>query len=39
MKEQHLPDVAVQTHVLRRSGLDVGRMEVMHLNRACAYPT
>ena len=38
VKEQHLPDVAVQAHVLRRSGLDVGRMEVMHLNRACAYP-
>ena len=38
VKEQHLPDVAVQTHVLRRSGLDVSRMEVMHLNRACAYP-
>lgn len=38
VKEQHLADVAVQTHVLRRSGLDVGRMEVMHLNRACAYP-
>ncbi len=38
VKEQHLPDVAVQTHVLRRSGLDVARMEVMHLNRACAYP-
>jgi predicted RecB family nuclease len=38
VKEQHLADVAIQTHVVRRSGLDVGRMEVMHLNRACAYP-
>lgn len=38
VKLQHLADVAVQAHVLRRSGLDVGRMEVMHLNRACAYP-
>jgi len=38
VKAQHLPDVAVQAHVLRRSGLDVRRMEVMHLNRACAYP-
>jgi hypothetical protein len=38
VKEQHVPDVAVQAHVLRRSGLDVARMEVMHLNRACAYP-
>ena len=38
VKAQHVPDVAVQAHVLRRSGLDVRRMEVMHLNRACAYP-
>jgi hypothetical protein len=38
VKAQHLPDVAVQTHVLRRSGIDVARMEVMHLNRGCAYP-
>jgi len=38
VKEQHLADVAVQAHVVRRSGLDVSRMEVMHLNRACAYP-
>jgi len=38
VKEHHLPDVAVQAHVLRRSGLDVARMEVMHLNRACTYP-
>jgi predicted RecB family nuclease len=38
VKEHHLLDVAIQTHVLRRSGLDVTRMEVMHLNRECAYP-
>ncbi|MGH7415279.1 MAG: DUF2779 domain-containing protein, partial [Candidatus Rokuibacteriota bacterium] len=38
VKEQHLPDVAVQTHVLRRSGLAIDHVEVMHLNRACAYP-
>ena len=38
VKEHHLADVAIQTHVLRRSGLDVRRMEVMHLNRACTYP-
>jgi hypothetical protein len=38
VKEQHLPDVAVQAHVLRRSGLQVARMEVMHVNRTCAYP-
>jgi uncharacterized protein DUF2779 len=38
VKEAHVADVAIQAHVLRRSGLDVGRTEVMHLNRACAYP-
>ena len=38
VKEQHLPDVAVQAHVVRAAGLDVKRMEVMHLNRDCRYP-
>ena len=37
-KEQHLADVAVQAHVLRRSGIEASRLEIMHLNRACAYP-
>jgi predicted RecB family nuclease len=38
VKDHHLSDVAIQTHVLRRSGLDVTRTEVMHLNRECTYP-
>jgi Domain of unknown function(DUF2779) len=38
VKDHHLFDVAIQTHVLRRSGLDVRRMELMHLNRACTHP-
>jgi hypothetical protein len=38
LKDEHLPDVAVQLHVLRASGLDVARAELMHLNRECAYP-
>jgi predicted RecB family nuclease len=38
VKAHHLPDVAIQTHVLRQNGLNVKRMEVMHLNRECAYP-
>src|SRR5713101_6153757 len=38
VKEQHLPDVAVQAHVLRQSGVNASRLEIMHLNRACAYP-
>lgn len=38
VKPEHIPDAAVQTHVLRRAGLDVSRTEVMHLNRACRFP-
>jgi len=38
VKAEHIPDAAVQTHVVRRAGLDVARTEVMHLNRACRFP-
>jgi len=38
VKDKHLPDVAVQTHVVRRAGLTVKRAEVMHLNRECRHP-
>jgi hypothetical protein len=38
VKEQHLPDVALQAFVLGRCGAHVARLEVMHLNRACAHP-
>jgi predicted RecB family nuclease len=37
-KPEHLPDIALQLHVLRRSGLPVVRAELMHLNRACVFP-
>ena len=37
-KEDFIPDVALQTHVVRASGLEVTRQEVMHLNRECRYP-
>jgi hypothetical protein len=37
-KPAHLPDAAVQVHVLRGSGLQVERAEVMHLNPECRYP-
>ena len=33
VKDYHLPDVAVQVHVLRRSGINVTRAQVMHMNR------
>jgi hypothetical protein len=32
LKDYHVPDVAVQVHVLRRAGLNVTRAELMHLN-------
>jgi hypothetical protein len=38
VKAQHLPDVAVQAHVLGHSGVEASRLEIMHLNRTCAYP-
>ncbi len=37
-KPEHLPDAAVQAHVLGRAGLEVRSAEIMHLNRACTYP-
>src|SRR5205809_2931762 len=38
LKPEHLPDVAVQVHVLRRAGLPIDRADVMHLNPDCRYP-
>src|SRR5947208_2776453 len=37
-KPEHLPDAAVQVHVLRGAGLQVERAEVMHLNPECRFP-
>ena len=37
VKPQYLPDAAVQTHVVRRAGLHLTRVEVMHLNRECRF--
>ena len=38
VKEEHIPDAAVQLHVLERSGLNVQAVEIMHLNRDCRHP-
>ena len=38
VKDQYIPDAAVQAWVVRASGLPVIRVELMHLNRACRYP-
>ncbi|UCC73719.1 MAG: DUF2779 domain-containing protein [Gemmatimonadota bacterium] len=37
-KDEHLPDAAIQTYVLRRSGIDVARAEIMHLNGEYRHP-
>jgi hypothetical protein len=36
--EHHLWDVAIQAYVLRRAGVDVDAMEIMHLNDECRFP-
>ena len=38
VKQQHVPDAAVQAWVVRESGVPVARVELMHLNRACKFP-
>jgi predicted RecB family nuclease len=38
LKEEHIPDAAIQTHVLRRCGVGLAHAEVMHLNGECRYP-
>jgi len=38
VKDYHYPDLAVQTHVARRAGLKVKRIEVMHLNKEHRHP-
>lgn len=37
-KPEHCPDAAIQVHVLRNAGVDVRRVEIMHLDRACIFP-
>ena len=37
-EQKHIPDVAIQTHVLRAAGIPIVRCEIMHLSRECVYP-
>jgi hypothetical protein len=37
-KEEHLPDAAVQIHVLQQSGIRISGVDVMHLNKECHFP-
>ena len=38
VKDEHIPDAAVQAYVLGRAGLKVAAVELMHLNRECRFP-
>lgn len=38
VKDQHVPDAALQVWVLRGAGVNVTRVELMHLNKACVHP-
>jgi predicted RecB family nuclease len=38
VKDEHLQELALQAYVLRQCGLQVSKVQVMHLNRDCAYP-
>jgi len=38
VKPQHIPDAAVQAHVVERAGLRVDRVELMHLNTTHRHP-
>jgi hypothetical protein len=38
VKEEYIPDAAVQVFAARSAGVPVERVEIMHLNRDCTYP-
>ncbi len=38
LKDEHIPDIAIQTWVARRAGIDVRRAELMHLNTDFRHP-
>ena len=39
LKDEHIPDTAVQWHVLAESGLDLEGAEVVHLNKEFRHPS
>lgn len=38
VKDEHIPDAAIQAWVLRQAGLAVSRVEIMHLNKEYRHP-
>ncbi len=37
-KDEHIPDAAVQAHVLEQNGIDLRAAEIMHLNKDFRHP-
>lgn len=38
LKDEHIPDAAVQAHVAQQSGIDVRVVEILHLNKEFRHP-
>ena len=38
VKEEHLPELAVQKYVLTEQGVSISRTQLMYVNRECVYP-
>ena len=38
VKKEHLPDLAIQKHVLTEYGIPISGTQLMHTNRECVYP-
>ena len=38
VKEEHLPDLAIQKHVLTACGIPISKTQLMYVNNECTYP-
>ncbi len=38
VKDEHIPDAAIQTWVLRKAGLSISSVQIMHLNKEYRHP-
>ena len=38
VKEEYLPDLAIQKHVLTACGVPISKTQLMHINGECTYP-
>jgi predicted RecB family nuclease len=38
VKDEHLQELVLQAYVIRQCGYQVSKLQLMHINRQCAYP-